>query len=51
MIPHMDALYNFAIRLANDPNDAEDRARHHRESLPLLASYERGTNAKLLFES
>ncbi len=23
IIPHMDALYNFALRLTTDPNDAE----------------------------
>ena len=24
MIPHLDALYNFALRLTTDPTDAED---------------------------
>ena len=24
IIPHLDAMYNFALRLTSDPNDAED---------------------------
>ncbi|NBB76138.1 MAG: RNA polymerase subunit sigma, partial [Bacteroidetes bacterium] len=24
IIPHLDALYNFGLRLTSDPNDAED---------------------------
>ena len=24
IIPHLDTLYNFALRLTTDPNDAED---------------------------
>ncbi len=47
MIPHMDALYNFAIRLANDPNDAEDLVQDTIvKAYRFFASYERGTNAK-----
>jgi len=47
MIPHLDALYNFAIRLANDPNDAEDLVQDTIvKAYRFFASYERGTNAK-----
>jgi RNA polymerase sigma-70 factor, ECF subfamily len=47
MIPHMDALYNFAIRLANDPSDAEDLVQDTIvKAYRFFASYERGTNAK-----
>jgi RNA polymerase sigma-70 factor (ECF subfamily) len=47
MIPHMDALYNFAIRLASDPNDAEDLVQDTIvKAYRFFASYERGTNAK-----
>lgn len=47
MIPHMDALYNFAIRLANDPNDAEDLVQDTIvKAYRFFSSYERGTNAK-----
>ena len=47
MLPHLDALYNFAIRLANDPNDAEDLVQDTIvKAYRFFASYERGTNAK-----
>jgi len=47
MIPHMDALYNFAIRLASDPTDAEDLVQDTIvKAYRFFASYERGTNAK-----
>jgi RNA polymerase sigma-70 factor (ECF subfamily) len=47
MIPHMDSLYNFAIRLANDPSDAEDLVQDTIvKAYRFFASYERGTNAK-----
>lgn len=47
MIPHMDSLYNFAIRLANDPSDAEDLVQDTIvKAYRFFSSYERGTNAK-----
>ncbi len=47
IIPHMDALYNFAIRLASDPTDAEDLVQDTIvKAYRFFASYERGTNAK-----
>lgn len=47
MIPHMDSLYNFAIRSANDPSDAEDLVQDTIvKAYRFFSSYERGTNAK-----
>lgn len=43
----MDSLYNFAIRLANDPSDAEDLVQDTIvKAYRFFSSYERGTNAK-----
>lgn len=47
MIPHLDAIYNFALRLTSDPNDAEDLVQDTIvKAFRFFSSYERGTNAK-----
>ncbi|MTI87471.1 MAG: sigma-70 family RNA polymerase sigma factor [Balneolaceae bacterium] len=47
IIPHMDALYNFALRLTTDPNDAEDLVQESIvKAYRFFSSYEKGTNAK-----
>lgn len=47
IIPHMDALYNFALRLTSDPNDAEDLVQESIvKAYRFFSSYEKGTNAK-----
>ena len=47
IIPHMDALYNFALRLTTDPNDAEDLVQDTIvKAYRIFSSYEKGTNAK-----
>lgn len=47
MLPHLDAIYNFALRLTADPNDAEDLVQDTIvKAFRFFSSYERGTNAK-----
>lgn len=47
MLPHLDALYNFAIRLTTDPIDAEDLVQDTVvKAFRFFSSYEKGTNAK-----
>lgn len=47
IIPHLDAMYNFALRLTTDPNDAEDLVQDTIvKAYRFFSSYEKGTNAK-----
>ncbi len=47
MIPHLDAIYNYALRLTTDPNDAEDLVQDTIvKAYRFFSSYEKGTNAK-----
>ncbi len=47
IIPHLDSIYNFALRLTADPNDAEDLVQDTIvKAYRFFHSYEKGTNAK-----
>lgn len=47
IIPHLDAMYNFALRLTSDPNDSEDLVQDTIvKAYRFFSSYEKGTNAK-----
>ncbi|MEX1010972.1 MAG: sigma-70 family RNA polymerase sigma factor [Balneolaceae bacterium] len=47
ILPHLDALYNFALRLTTEPNDAEDLVQDSIvKAYRFFSSYEKGTNAK-----
>ncbi len=47
MVPHLDALYNFALQLTSDPNDAKDLVQDTIvKAYRFFDSYKMGTNAK-----
>jgi RNA polymerase sigma-70 factor (ECF subfamily) len=47
ILPHLDAMYNFALRLTADPNDAEDLVQDTIvKAYRFFDSDEKGTNAK-----
>lgn len=47
ILPHMDAIYTFALRLTADPNDAEDLVQDTIvKAYRFFSSFEKGTNAK-----
>lgn len=47
IIPQLDAMYNFALRLTSDPSDAEDLVQDTIvKAFRFFSSYEKGTNAK-----
>jgi RNA polymerase sigma-70 factor (ECF subfamily) len=47
MLPHLDAMYNFALRLTMEPTDAEDLVQDTIvKAYRFFSSYEKGTNAK-----
>ena len=46
-MPHVDSLYNFAYRLTNDEDDANDLVQEtYLKAYRFFDSYEQGTNAK-----
>jgi RNA polymerase sigma-70 factor (ECF subfamily) len=47
IVPHLDAMYNFALRLTSDPSNAEDLVQDTIvKAFRFFSSYEKGTNAK-----
>lgn len=47
IIPHLDATYNYALRLTTDPNDAEDLLQDSIvKAFRFFSSYQKGTNAR-----
>lgn len=47
ILPHLDSLYNFALRLTTDHSDAEDLVQDTIvKAFRFFESYEKGTNAK-----
>ncbi|MAT40440.1 MAG: RNA polymerase subunit sigma [Ectothiorhodospiraceae bacterium] len=46
-LPHMDALYNFALRMTSDPDDANDLLQEtYLKAYRFFDKFERGTNCK-----
>lgn len=46
-MPHMQALYNFAVRLCRDPDDAADLVQEtYLKAFRFFDKFERGTNCK-----
>lgn len=47
MLPHLESMYNFALHLTNDHDDAEDLVQDTMvKAYRFFSSYEKGTNAK-----
>jgi len=47
MLPHMDALYNFALRMTGNPDDADDLLQDtYLKAYRFFDKYEKGTNSK-----
>ncbi len=47
MVPHMSLLYNYALRLTNNVEDAKDLIQDtYLKAYRFIAKYEQGTNAK-----
>ncbi len=47
IIPHLDATYNYALRLTMDPNDAEDLLQDSIvKAFRFFHSFQKGTNAR-----
>lgn len=46
-LPHMDALYNFALRMTNDPDEADDLLQEtYLKAYRFFDKFEKGTNCK-----
>jgi RNA polymerase sigma factor (sigma-70 family) len=46
-MPHIDSMYNFAFRLTNDEDDANDLVQDtYLKAFRFISSFEEGTNAK-----
>jgi RNA polymerase sigma-70 factor (ECF subfamily) len=46
-VPHMDALYNYALRMTGDPNDADDLLQDtYLKAYRFWDKYEKGTNVR-----
>ena len=46
-LPHMDALYNFALRLTTDPDEADDLLQEtYLKAYRFFDKFEKGTNCK-----
>ncbi len=46
-LPHMNALYNFALRMTTDPDDADDLLQEtYLKAYRFFDKFERGTNCK-----